>query len=206
MLNWLTARTRRKQSADGLYEAIVAHSRLPAFYAQCGVPDTMNGRLEMILLLVVVVLRRLKREGEEGQRLGQLLLERLVGDVDDAFRQIGIGDDGVARRVPLMSGALQERVADYGPWLDPVSSTESGPETRSGGLARALLEHVYRVGRDVPDPKAESNARWLGDHILGCVRTLADQPSRQLLGGELAWPPLRLPTEASRGGRPGRSA
>ena len=205
MLNWLKARSRRKHLAERLYEGIVAHSRLPAFYARCGVSDTMNGRLEMILVVVVLVLTRLKAEGPEGQRVGQLLMERLVVDLDDAFRQIGIGDDGIARRVPQVSGALKDRVADYGPWFSPApASGDNNP--RINGLAGALLEHVYRADKAGSGPGVAEDARRLAEHLLACSCALHGLPAGQLHSGELALPTALQKLACSGDGRSGEKA
>ncbi len=207
MLGWLKARSRRRHIASDLYERIVAHSRLPAFYEHCGVTDTMNSRLEMILLVMVIVLDRLKREGREGQRLGQLLLERLVGDLDDAFRQIGIGDDGVARRVPRLSGALNERVADYGPWIeDPIANEGGGEGVREAEdrLVAALLEHVYRAGGTDAASPWRPCAIELAAHVRSCGRVLRQHGSEQVLRGVLELPRPVFPrggTRADVGGR-----
>src|SRR5215470_8905446 len=64
-------RTRDDPSIASLYGTIVAQARVKALYQRFGVPDTVNGRLEMILLHVVLLLRRLNDEpdGAPGDRL-----------------------------------------------------------------------------------------------------------------------------------------
>ena len=66
----LFRRTSRADTIAVLYGAIVAQARDPAFYRNYGVPDTSNGRLEMIVLHTVLVLSRLETEGGAGPALG----------------------------------------------------------------------------------------------------------------------------------------
>lgn len=193
MLDWLKHRTGLKRSAAELYGRIVAQSRQPALYRTYGVPDTMDGRLEMILLHVVLVLDRLKRDGAPGQRLGQRLMESLVADLDDALRRIGIGDDGVAGRMPRLAGALSERARDYGLALGDAPSLPSAPAAGTttsvpdDALAAALLEHVYR-------PQAEGSHAPPVDRLAAYVRevrrTLSESSSAILLAGRVDFPEL----------------
>ena len=69
MLAWLKTRRDRRQIARSLYGSIVTRAREPVFYARWGVPDTVQGRFEMIALHLVLVLRRLAAEGRPGRAL-----------------------------------------------------------------------------------------------------------------------------------------
>ena len=55
-----------------------------------GVPDTVNGRLEMIMLHAVLVLRRLADAAGGGRDLGQELFDRFCRDMDDNMREMGV--------------------------------------------------------------------------------------------------------------------
>jgi cytochrome b pre-mRNA-processing protein 3 len=98
---------------ERLYQAIVAQARAPAFYARLGVPDTLDGRFDMIALHVFLALRRLKSEGEAGRGLAQALCDRFFADLDRSLREMGAGDLGVGRRVKAMAQAFYGRVAAY---------------------------------------------------------------------------------------------
>lgn len=133
MFGWLERKARLRQTGRLLYERIVARARTEVFYRDLGVADTIEGRFEMIVLHMVLMLQRLKREGEAGQRLGQIVMEHLFAEMDDALRQIGIGDMGVPRRVQRAAAAFSERSRDY------TAVLQTGP------LAAALLQHVYTL-------------------------------------------------------------
>jgi cytochrome b pre-mRNA-processing protein 3 len=96
-----------------LYGMIVAQARAPAFYRGYGVPDTVNGRLEMIMLHAVLLLGRLEEEGPALRALGQRLFDRFCLDVDDSLREMGVGDLAVPRKMRRVGAAFYARQAAY---------------------------------------------------------------------------------------------
>lgn len=183
MLDWLKRRAETRRIGPLLYEQIVAQARQPAIYRRCAIPDTMDGRLEMILLHVILVLGRLRREGNAGQRIGQRLMETLVADLDDTLRQIGLGDDSVAHRIPKLAGALEERSRDYGLALSAAPDTASAPTL---SLEAALLAHVYRLTK--PSAAAEANASHLADYVRRCNSAIDAIPGADIRAGRLNLP------------------
>ena len=89
MIFKLFRRTPRDNTIACLYGTIVAQARLPAFYQIYGVPDTVNGRLEMIMLHTVLFLCRLESEAAPIRALGQGLFDRFCRDMDDSMREMG---------------------------------------------------------------------------------------------------------------------
>ena len=131
-------RTRSRDSATELYDIIVAQSRKHEYYVHCGVPDTVDGRFDMIALHAFVVLRRLKDQHRE---TAQALLEVIFDDMDRSLREMGAGDLGVSRRVKTMAKALYGRIAAY----------EEALDTDGVALAEALRRNLY--GTIDPDPE-----------------------------------------------------
>lgn len=135
----LIRRSRKRAGAIALYDAIVAQSRRPEFYLHCGVPDTVDGRFDMIALHAFMVLRRLKDRHRDCARA---LLEAVFDDMDRSLREMGAGDLGVSRRVKAMATALYGRIAAYEAALD-------GDEA---ALGEALRRNLYGT----VEPDAES--------------------------------------------------
>src|ERR1043165_5052916 len=112
---------RPKPTIDALYGAIVAQAREPGFYAALGVPDTVSGRFDMVLLHVVLVLRRLRQVGDkdgEGERalaqeLSQQLFDRFCRDMDHNLREMGISDQGLPRHMRRVGEAFYGRAQAY---------------------------------------------------------------------------------------------
>ena len=181
MLGWLTGNWRRRRTGQQLYERIVAQARTPALYEGCGVPDTMDGRFEMVLLHTALALDRLRSEGSEGQWLGQALMERLVADMDDALRQIGLGDDSVAIRMKRVAGALGERGRDYGAALQQPDA-EAVP-----GMERALATHVHGLRESDTASATPATAR-LARYALRARTALAGIAREDVLAGRIGFP------------------
>ena len=124
--------------AARLYAAIVAQARQPEFYATGGVPDTVDGRFEMIALHTYLVLRRLRAAGETEERLAQALVDVLFSDMDASLREMGAGDLGVGKRVKQMATAFYGRVAAY-------EAAE-----KAGDIPQALARNLF--GTAAPQP------------------------------------------------------
>ncbi len=112
MIFQLFRRTRDDPSIASLYGTIVAQARAKALYQHFGVPDTVNGRLEMILLHVVLLLRRLNDE-PDGAPLGQAVFDLFCQDMDDNLREMGVGDLAVPQRDARIGEAFYGRQAAY---------------------------------------------------------------------------------------------
>lgn len=149
--------------ATRLYDAVVAQARQPAFYAMGGVPDTIDGRFEMIALHAYLLLRRLRATGEVGERLAQALVDILFSDMDASLREMGAGDLGVGKRVKQMATAFYGRVAAY----------ESAEKT--GDMQQALARNLF--GTAAPNP---SQLAAMAAYVDAVGAALAVQPLAEL--------------------------
>jgi len=93
-----------------LYDAIVARGRAPAWYREGLVPDTIDGRFDMVSAILSLVLLRLEKEGEAARDQSVLLTEIFINDMDGTLRQIGIGDYVVGKHVGRMMSAVGGRL------------------------------------------------------------------------------------------------
>jgi cytochrome b pre-mRNA-processing protein 3 len=175
VIAWLKNRRDRRRTARKLYGSIVTQARQPTFYATWGIPDTTQGRFEMIALHLTLALQRLSREGPRGQLLGRSLTERFVVAMDDAMREMTFGDLAIPREIKRAAAALYDRHAAY---LAACAAT-AGPDA----LPAALLGELAYL-------KAEGsiNTATLACYIRHAVSSLEASPSAQILTGELHWP------------------
>jgi cytochrome b pre-mRNA-processing protein 3 len=143
-----------------LYGTIVAQARAPAFYRVYGVADTVGGRLEMIMLHIVLFLRRLEGEAPSTRALGQGLFDRFCRDMDDNMRELGVGDLAVPRSMRRIGEAFYGRQAAYREGLDAADDEL---------LAAALQRNVF-AGASKRQP-----ARELAVYVREAARRLAAQ-------------------------------
>lgn len=134
-LNFL-ARARRHSPAALLYRRIVEQARQPLFYTALGIPDTPDGRFELIALHLALVLRRLQRQQPESQFLGEELACLMVADFDQNLRELGVGDLVVGKRVTAMTKNF------YGRLTALNAALASGEEP---ALALALSRVLFRI-------------------------------------------------------------
>ena len=97
---------------EGIYGMIVTQAREPLFYRDLGVPDTVNGRFDLLVLHLWMVLRRLKPI-EGGTGLAQTLFDRFCDDMDANLREMGVGDLTVPKRMQAFGEAFYGRAAAY---------------------------------------------------------------------------------------------
>lgn len=137
-------RPREEAVAGTLYRSIVEQSRQPGFYSECGVPDTPEGRYDMIVAHLVLVLRRLRRAHAETKNLAQALFDLMFADMDQNLREMGVGDLAVGKRVKAMATAFYGRLAAY----DAALSNEDDAALRSA-LRRNLFRKATPTGGQV---------------------------------------------------------
>ncbi|HTU13254.1 MAG TPA: ubiquinol-cytochrome C chaperone family protein [Allosphingosinicella sp.] len=102
--------TKQRAPLQPLYRAVVAKGRDPAWYRDGQVPDTIDGRFDMVAAILSLVLLRLEHEGEAARDQSVLLTEIFIEDMDGTLRQIGIGDYVVGKHVGRMMSALGGRL------------------------------------------------------------------------------------------------
>jgi cytochrome b pre-mRNA-processing protein 3 len=174
MLTWLKSDRDRRQVARSLYGSSVTAARASVFYAQWGVPDTLQGRFEMIALHVALVLRRLGAEGGEGRRLGIALTEAFVVDLDDGMRELTFGDLAVPREIKRATAALFDRHTAY-------LAALAAPSDMS-------LDAALEIQLAYLAPGGRVDGRRLSEYVKRCAGALDALPALQILAGRIAWP------------------
>lgn len=173
---WLSPRRRQRESeARRLYAAIVAAARRPGFYRTGGVPDSLDGRFELVTLHAYLALRRLKDE-PAGAETAQALFDAMFADMDESLREVGAGDLGVGRRVKQMAQAFYGRAAAYDAGL-----VAAEPAVLEGALARNLYGTL-------PSPPAAIGR--MATYLRDAAERLARTPLETLLAGNLEFPAL----------------
>jgi cytochrome b pre-mRNA-processing protein 3 len=171
----ILARFRRNSQArtiHALYGAIVAQARSPAFYADYRVPDTVEGRFDLIVLHLVLLLNRLGRPAEASRGLGQELFDAFCRDLDANLREMGVGDLAVPKRMQAFAEAFYGRQAAYLAALDAADERV---------FEKALARNIFAAGND-------AGAAKLGRYARAAVTSLEAQDDSALAGGEVVFP------------------
>jgi cytochrome b pre-mRNA-processing protein 3 len=142
MLNVLTKGKQRRDAAGRIYAAAATRAREPVFFERFAVPDTLDGRFDLLTLHVWLVLDRLKGE----PALSQSVVDTVFVGFDEALRQMGAGDIGMGRRMKKFADAFYGRLKAY----DEASG--------AAAMEAALIRNLYR---GTPAPCAAPMAAYV---------------------------------------------
>jgi cytochrome b pre-mRNA-processing protein 3 len=155
---------------EAIYGMIVTQTREPLFYRDLGVPDTVNGRFDLLLLHLWLVLRRLKSVGA-GTALSQALFDHFCTDMDDNLREMGVGDQTVPKRMRAFGEAFYGRSTAY-----DMAMTED-----SEAFARAICKNILN-GEQI------EKARALAAYADAAMTKLSELDEATLLAGRWTFP------------------
>jgi cytochrome b pre-mRNA-processing protein 3 len=159
MLNLLRKSAARKQIAHHLYDDLVIRARAPIFFRDFGVPDSLDGRFDLITLHAWLVLARLQAAGLE--QVAQDLTDTIFTGFDEALREQGAGDMSMGRKMKAMANAFYGRLAAYEGAAD------------EGAMATALARNLWRSS------EMNGRARALASYVRNARQALELSPIEQ---------------------------
>lgn len=171
---WLKPRPAKAAGAK-LYAGAVGQARSAAFYRDFGVRDSMEGRFELFSLHVIFLVERLKGQGDAAAETSQAVFDSYVKGLDDAFRQIGVSDTSVGKKMKKLAGAFYGRLKGY----DEAVASLPDEAAVSAFLARNAFEE-----------RGEGDVAALTAYVIKTRTALAEQPLDAVLQGDVTWPTL----------------
>ena len=170
----LLGRGRHERTGFELYTAAVAAARAPFFYAQLGVPDTLDGRFDLVGLHAAMLIRRLRALPPPGPAVSQAVFDAMFADMDTNLRELGAGDVTIARNVRAMWEAFHGRATVYEAALDSADPA---------ALEAALARNIWRG-------EAAPGAAALARIVRGRVAEIDAAPPAELTAGRFAFAAL----------------
>ncbi|MDI4664361.1 ubiquinol-cytochrome C chaperone [Xanthobacter autotrophicus] len=176
-------RAMSRATIERLYGAIVAQSRRADFYTDFGVPDTLEGRFEMVVLHTVLACHRLKGGDTLERSLSQDIFDAFAADMDATMRELGVGDLTVPKKMKKVGEAFFGRAAAYDAALAHADDA---------ALVQALSRNILSTGEAPPSPEAVA----LAAYVRAAVAKLRATPTEILARGVLDLPdPARRESE-----------
>lgn len=167
-------RRRREQAATNLYLAAVTQARQPVFYSHYGVPDTLEGRYDMIIAHVWMIMRRLAAGGGPGgAQVSQAMVELMFADMDRNLREMGISDFRIGKRVLNMAEAFYGRAGAY----------DKALAEGDAAMRAALERNLYQSGTATIE---QMDA--MATHIRAQLAHLDSQDAASLCEGKVSFP------------------
>ena len=153
-----------RDAAQALFRAISEQARRPEFYTRLGVPDTIDGRFDLLVLHAFLVMEALKASGKKGEVVGTHLATAIFASLDDALRELGVSDMGLSRRIKAMANAAVD-----------------APE-----MLETLLRNLYRG-----EENARASAGLVSSYVLHSLECLrAGESAATVLKGTVMFAPL----------------
>lgn len=137
------AKKRQENAAANLYVAAVEQARSQAFFLDMGIPDTVDGRFDLIILHTMLLMRRLRKNGADAAGISQALLNLMFADMDRNLREMGVGDLSVGKQVKKMAKAFYGRSETWEKGLDAQDGS-ARDDAADNALVKAFTETVYR--------------------------------------------------------------
>ncbi len=161
---------------ENTYAQIVAQARQIPFYRDADVPDTLDGRFDMIVLHVFLLIHRTNAEGdEESTDYAQLVFDRMFMDMDESLREMGVGDLSVGKKIKKMARVFYGRSQAY-------ENALKSEENTLDEVAKVVARNIY------DDEQAVEKAKGLAAYIIAAVDHLAEQPIEDILAGKISFP------------------
>jgi len=164
-------RNHLRDAAELAYRLVVEQARRPAFFVAFGVPDTLDGRFELICLHAFLYLHRLKGEPSAAAS-GQRFYDTMFADFDRSLRELGTGDLSVGRQIKRMAEALNGRIRAY----------EAGLDGDDAALEAALGRNLYGTAHASPEQTAR-----MASYVRGEAASLASQSIPALTAGQVVF-------------------
>lgn len=179
-------RRKTRTAEHGVYCAIVAQARQPVFYTGFAVPDTLDGRFDMIVAHAVLLFARLRGQNKAVSEFSQNVFDLFFADLDATLREQGVADQRVPKKIKTMGEAFYGRADVYVPALE---------EGNVLALSDAVARNIF------PEEEMPAGARGLAEYMLAAHAALKDQDLKAILSADIRFPdplefaPVQAPKE-----------
>ncbi|WP_343563178.1 ubiquinol-cytochrome C chaperone family protein [Kiloniella sp. b19] len=180
----------RSGNVQELYAMTVAQSRLPGFYGRGGIPDSVDGRFELLALHMVAVLRALKSDEREVKLFAQELYDFMFHAMDVAMREDSVGDSGVSKRIRNLTESFSGRIVAYEKGLRLHEAGE-GLEDEADGLKAALRRNLLGTLSD--EVVQEGQLEDFAAYFIALNDSLQEQGRIALLEARVTFPNADFP-------------
>ena len=179
MKKWLLKKDQTEKIANKLYFAAVRQARQPFFYLEFGVPDTVDGRFDLIILHVYLFLRPINTlaqndfnsaESAQARKSAQSLFDTMFADMDRSLREMGVSDIAIGKRVKQMVKAFYGRAVAY----------DEGLAGSNSALQSALERNLYGTAKP-----SQNKVVVMADYLRYQADHLATARDREIIEGNL---------------------
>ena len=172
--SYTSSNYKKRDLIDGYYDKIIKISRNKVFYTKLMVPDTIDGRFDLLILFSIILTFFLSKSGAKGKEISQVLFDKMFLDLDLTLREMGAGDTGVNIKIKKMIDSYMGRQKVYCQCFE-----KNDFET----LKIHLIKNVYRNISDFG-----SSPQLLTDYCESCFSLLKKTTNDSLLSNQFCFP------------------
>ena len=133
--SYVITKYQKKNLIDSFYQKIVNVSRNKVFYTKLNIPDTLDGRFDLLSLFSIILIFSLSKSGKKGIELSQILFDKIFLDLDLSLRELGAGDAGVHIKIKNMISSYMGRQKAYCICFENDNYIE---------LEKSIIRNIYR--------------------------------------------------------------
>ncbi len=133
--SYVITKYQKKNLIDSFYQKIVNISRNKVFYTKLNIPDTLDGRFDLLSLFSIILIFSLSKSGKKGIELSQILFDKIFLDLDLSLREMGAGDAGVHIKIKNMISSYMGRQKVYCICFENNNYIE---------LEKSIIRNIYR--------------------------------------------------------------
>ena len=174
--SYLITNRQKKNIVDSFYQKIVDVSRNKVFYTKLKIPDTLDGRFDLLVLFSIILIFSLSKSGKKGFELSQILFDKIFLDLDLSLREMGAGDAGVHIKIKNMIKSYMGRQKAY---------CESFEKDNLINLEKTIIRNIYR---NVNQYSNEPNL--LVKYSMNCIYIFKDKQIEYFISSNFNFPKL----------------
>ena len=133
--SYVITKYQKKNLIDSFYQKIINVSRNKVFYSKLNIPDTLDGRFDLLSLFSIILIFSLSKSGKKGIELSQILFDKIFLDLDLSLRELGAGDAGVHIKIKNMISSYMGRQKAYCICFENNNYIE---------LEKSIIRNIYR--------------------------------------------------------------
>lgn len=161
------SRKHNMVSAEAMYAAALTQTRQEVFFREYGVPDTFDGRFDLLLLHIFLILNKILK-WDRHEDLSQALFDVTFRDMDQTLREMGIGDMGIPKHMRRMMMAFNGRMHSYQIALEPESLKSIKVEgLKASTLPEALTRNLYATVPNTGEEEIKLMERYMRSNVAG---------------------------------------
>ncbi len=174
--SYVITKHQKKKIIDSFYQKIVNVSRNKVFYVKLNVPDTLDGRYDLLALFSIILTFSLSRSGKKGAELSQILFDKIFLDLDLSLRELGAGDAGVHIKIRNMIKSYMGRQKAYCQCFEKNDFVK---------FEESVIRNIYRNVK-----KYNNEPKFLVKYCKECIYFFNKKPIEYFLSAQFNFPKI----------------